>query len=47
MDTIDYLTQYYSNHSEDGRFLSKHCQVEYLTTLRCINKYLKGVTSGF
>jgi ubiquinone/menaquinone biosynthesis C-methylase UbiE len=41
MDELDFLTQYYTDHNEDARFLSKHGQVEYLTTTRYINKYLK------
>ena len=41
MDTFEVLTQFYSNYDEEGRLLSKHGQVEYLTTMRYIEEYLK------
>lgn len=41
MDELKYLTEYYSNYDEEGRLVSKHGQVEYLTTMKYINKYLK------
>lgn len=41
MDTVRMLTDYYSNYDEDGRLLSRHGSVEYLTTMRYIEKYLK------
>ena len=41
METLEILTQFYSNYDEEGRLLSKHGQVEYLTTLRYIEKYLQ------
>ena len=41
MDTLDILTQYYSNYNEEGRLLSRHGSVEYLTTMRYIEKYLQ------
>ena len=41
MDTFEALTKFYSNYDEEGRLLSKHGQVEYLTTMRYIEKYLK------
>ena len=41
METLQALTQFYSNYDEDGRLRSKHGQVEFLTTLRYIEKYLK------
>ncbi len=40
MKTFDYLNEYYNNHDEDGRLNSRHGQVEYLTTMRYIQKYL-------
>lgn len=40
METIEILSQYYSNYDEEGRLLSKHGSVEYLTTMRYIEKYL-------
>jgi len=36
-----YLNEYYSNYDEEGRLLSKHGLVEFLTTTRYIDKYLK------
>lgn len=41
METAEILTQYYSNYDEEGRLLSKHGSVEYLTTMRYIEKYLR------
>lgn len=41
MKTFDYLNEYYNNYDEDGRLDSKHGQVEYLTTMRYIQKYIK------
>lgn len=41
METLKALTDFYSNYDEDGRLLSRHGQVEYLTTMRYIDKYLK------
>ena len=41
METLKALTEFYSNYDEEGRLLSRHGQVEYLTTMRYIEKYLK------
>lgn len=41
MDTLEILTRYYSNYDEDGRLRSQHGIVEYLTTMRYIERYLK------
>lgn len=41
MDELKYLTEYYSNYDEEGRLTSKHGQVEFLTTMKYINKYIK------
>lgn len=41
METFKALTEFYSGYDEDGRLLSKHGQVEYLTTMRYIGKYLQ------
>lgn len=41
METKAYLTSYYERIDEDGRFSSKHGRVEYITTMRYIEKYLK------
>ena len=41
MNTLECLTQYYTNHcDEDSRLRSRHGMVEYLTTMRYIEKYL-------
>lgn len=36
-----FLEQYYSNYDEEGRLLSKHGQVEYITTMTYIHKFIK------
>ena len=41
METMKALTEFYSNYDEEGRLLSKHGSVEYLTTMRYIEKYLR------
>ena len=41
METLEALTNFYSGYDEEGRLLSKHGQVEYLTTMRFIQKYLQ------
>lgn len=41
MNTKEYLVNYYSNYDEEGRLLSKHGMVEYITTMKYIEKYLK------
>ena len=38
------LEDYYNSHNEDGRLLSRHGKVEYLTTMRYINRYLEPNT---
>ena len=40
MDVIEYLENYYNNYDEEGRLLSNHGKVEFLTTMRYIEKYL-------
>lgn len=40
METLQVLTEYYENYDEDSRLLSKHGSVEFLTTMRYIEKYL-------
>ena len=40
MEVFDYMNKYYENFDEDNRFAQKHGQVEYLTTMRYIQKYL-------
>ena len=41
METLKALTEFYSNYDEEGRLLSRHGSVEYLTTMRYIEKYLR------
>lgn len=41
METKDYLTNYYERYDEEGRLISKHGMVEYITTMKYIEKYLK------
>ncbi len=41
METKEYLTNYYESHDENERFASKHSVVEYITTMKYIDKYLK------
>ena len=41
METKAMMEQFYANYDEDGRLRSKHGMVEFLTTLRYINKYLQ------
>ncbi len=38
---MNYLEEYYNRYDEDGRLLSRHGQVEYLTTMRYIEKCLE------
>ena len=41
METLQALTQYYENYDENSRLDSRYGAVEFLTTLRYIEKYLK------
>ena len=41
METLQALSQYYSSYNEDGRLNSRHGAVEFLTTVRYIEKYLR------
>ena len=41
MNTKEYLSNYYEGHDEDGRLTSKHGMVEYITTMKYIEKYLQ------
>lgn len=41
MEVREYLKDYYENYDEDGRLKSRHGSVEFLTTVRYIEKYLK------
>ncbi len=40
---MTYLEEYYENYNEEGRLLSRHGQVEYLTTMRYISECLSGI----
>ena len=41
MDTLRVLTDFYTNYDEEGRLLSRHGSVEFLTTMRYVDKYLR------
>lgn len=40
METLKALQEYYGSYNEDGRLLSRHGSVEFLATMRYIEKYL-------
>ena len=40
---MNYLEDYYNSYNEEGRLLSRHGQVEYLTTMKYIRESLEGV----
>lgn len=40
-EALDYLEQYYSNYDEEGRLLSRHGRIEYITTMTYIHKFLQ------
>lgn len=40
MEALQLLTEYYGCYNEDGRLRSRHGSVEFLTTMRYIEKYL-------
>lgn len=41
MQQNNYLTDFYSHYDEDARLCSRHGSVEFLTTMRYIEKYLR------
>ena len=41
METKKILEQFYSGYDEDGRLRSKHGMVEFLTTMRYVERYLR------
>ena len=41
---MDYINEYYNNYDEEGRLLSRHGQVEFLTTMKYINECLADIT---
>ena len=42
---MDFLEEYYTHYDEEGRLLSRHGQVEYLTTMRYIKECLEGFSN--
>ncbi len=43
---MDFLESYYNAYDEDGRLLSQHGQVEYITTQKYIHEYLRDAHCG-
>lgn len=41
---MSYLEDYYNSYDEEGRLLSRHGQVEYLTTMKYIRECLAGIS---
>ena len=41
METKEILSNYYTGYDEDGRLRSKHGMVEFLTTMRYVQRYLR------
>lgn len=41
MDEQKYIREYYNNYDEDGRLKSKYGQVEFITTMKYIKKFLR------
>lgn len=41
MEIKEYLSNYYSSYNEDGRLVSKYGMVEYITTMKYVEKYLQ------
>ena len=41
---MNYLENYYNNYDEDGRLLSKHGQVEYITTQKYIHDCIQDIS---
>lgn len=41
MRDVSFLKNYYESYDEEGRLISKHGQVEYVTTMHYIHKYLE------
>ncbi|MBR4767358.1 MAG: methyltransferase domain-containing protein [Lachnospiraceae bacterium] len=40
---MNYLEEYYNHYDEEGRLLSRHGQVEYLTTMKYIEESIEGI----
>ena len=47
MNQTDCLTNYYEGYDEEGRLVSKHGMVEYITTMKYIEKYLEPGMRAF
>ena len=45
MNELDYLKEYYESYDEEGRLLSKHGQVEYITTMKYIHSCAEAVNA--
>ena len=43
-EVMNFLEEYYNKYDEEGRLLSRHGQVEYLTTMRYIEECLEGIS---
>lgn len=43
---MNYLEEYYNNYDEERRLLSRHGQVEYLTTMRYIEECLESISQA-
>ncbi len=41
METKEYLTSYYNEYDENTRLTSRHGMVEYITTMKYVDRYLK------
>ena len=41
MEVLKVLSEYYGSYDEDNRLCSRHGSVEFLTTMRYVEKYLK------
>lgn len=41
MNNTQYLNEFYKNYDEEGRLLNRHGNVEFVTTMKYIGKYLK------
>jgi len=41
---MNYIDEYYNSYDEEGRLLSQHGKVEFLTTMKYINECLDGMT---
>lgn len=41
MEAKDYLADYYEKYDEEGRLVSKHGMVEYITTMKYIFRRMK------